>query len=96
MADIRLKNHTLTPDARVRWVVRRFGLAGHGRAAWQVGLLALALLLGAELAVAAALRGQGPAQALFERDPVAGGAYCLALCAYAAMPAWLASRRRAG
>lgn len=78
------------------WVVRRFGLAGHGRAAWQVGLLALALLLGAEVALAAALRGEGPVQALFERDPVAGGAYYLALCAYAAMPAWLASRRRAG
>lgn len=79
-----------------RWIVRRFALAGHGRAAWQVGLLALALLLGAEVALAAALRGQGPAQALLERDPVAGGAYYAALCAYAAMPAWLATRRRAG
>ena len=94
MADIRLKNHTLTPDARVRWVVRRFGLAGHGRAAWQVGLLALALLLGAEVALAAGLRGLNPVQALFERDPVAGVAYALALLAFAAMPAWMAKRVR--
>ena len=77
-----------------RWTGRRFEAARAVGGAWAVGLLALALLSGAEIALAAGLRGLSPAQALFDRDPVAGAAYALALLAYAAMPAWLASRGR--
>ena len=77
-----------------RWIVRHRAVAQRTRGAWIVGLLALLLLLGAELALAAGLRGLNPVQALFERDPVAGVAYALALLAFAAMPAWMAKRVR--
>ena len=75
-----------------RWIVRHRVVAQRTSGAWRVGLLALALLLGAEIALAAGLRGLPPAQALFDRDPVAGIAYALALLAYAVMPALMASR----
>ena len=75
-----------------RWIVRHRVVAQRTSGAWRVGLLALALLLGAEIALAAGLRGLTPAQALFDRDPVAGIAYALALLAYAVMPALMASR----
>ncbi|MBL8274273.1 MAG: hypothetical protein JNJ74_10695 [Xanthomonadales bacterium] len=75
-----------------RWIVRHRVVAQRTGGAWWVGLLALALLLGAEIALAAGLRGLTPAQALFDRDPVAGIAYALALLAYAVMPALMASR----
>lgn len=77
-----------------RWIVRHRAAAQGPRGAWAVGLLALALLLGAEIALAAVLRGLTPAQALFERDPVAGLAYAFALLAFAAMPGLLALRIR--
>ena len=75
-----------------RWIVRHRVVAQRTGGAWWVSLLALALLLGAEIALAAGLRGLTPAQALFDRDPVAGIAYALALLAYAVMPALMASR----
>lgn len=75
-----------------RWIVRHRVVAQRTSGAWWVGLLALVLLLGAEIALAAGLRGLTPAQALFDRDPVAGIAYALALLAFAVMPALMASR----
>lgn len=75
-----------------RWIVRHRVVAQRTSGAWRVGLLALALLLGAEIALAAGLRGLTPAQALFDRDPVAGIAYALALLAFAVMPALVATR----
>jgi hypothetical protein len=68
-----------------RAVVRRFALAP-GRPRLGAGLGALALLLAAELALAATLRGQAPAEALLDRDPVAGAAYGLALVVFALLP----------
>jgi hypothetical protein len=60
-----------------------------------VGLLALGLMLAAEIAVGVALRGESPAGALFSRDPVSGTAYYLALGAFALMP-WLLGGSRGG
>jgi len=55
-------------------------------AAVLVGLAALALLLCAELAVVAFVRGQTLADYVASRDPVSGSAYAIALLLFAAMP----------
>jgi hypothetical protein len=78
-----------------RWTNRRLAAgAGHGER-FAIGLIALGLMLGAELAVGVALRGARPAEALLERDPVSGTAYYLALGVFAILP-WLLGRRAAG
>jgi hypothetical protein len=67
--------------------------AGVGiRAAALVGLAALALLLCAELAVVALVRGQTLADYVASRDPVSGSAYALALLLFAAIPAVISQR----
>jgi len=74
-----------------RFVVARFALAPRAAVRLPVGLLALALMVAAELALAALLSGQSPAQAIAARDPVSGTVYLAMLVVYAAMP--LAVRR---
>ena len=77
-----------------QWVHRRFSAS---RASWRpllVGMVALLLMLAAELAVGIALRGLSPGEALFQRDPVAGTAYYVSLMLFGLMP-WLVSLRRA-
>lgn len=59
------------------------------------GVLALALLLGAELALVIALRGLTLEQYLASRDPVSGSAYVAALCVFMLAPAAAAWRFRA-
>jgi hypothetical protein len=71
-----------------RWVTRRFPAAP----AVRTGFAALALLLTAEIALGMALTGASLAQVLFDRDPVSGTAYYMALAAFAAMPWWLTRR----
>jgi len=51
------------------------------------GVLALALLLGAELALAFTLGGLTLEQYLYSRDPVSGAAYAVALCVFMLAPA---------
>jgi hypothetical protein len=68
-----------------RHVVRRFGLAP--KAALAVGLLALALLVGAELVLGAAI-----GRSVLDRDPVSGSVFAASLLVYAALP-WLHARR---
>lgn len=63
------------------------------RGAALVGLAALALLLGAELAVVAFVREQSLVDYVESRDPVSGSAYVLALLLFAAFPALVAHRR---
>jgi hypothetical protein len=75
-----------------RALISRSTGVGIGAAAL-VGLAALALLLCAELAVVAFVRGQTLADYVASRDPLSGFAYVLALLLFAAMPA-LISRRR--
>ena len=59
----------------------------------QVGGIALALLLGSEVGLAALLFGKTPTEALFHKDPVSGAAYYLSLVAFAVMP-WFMFRLR--
>ena len=73
-----------------RW---RLGVA----AALQGGVLALVLLLGAELTLVLGVRGLTLTQYLASRDPVAGAAYLTALCVFMLAPtavAWRFARRR--
>lgn len=69
-----------------RWLVRRHPRfdRGHRLAA---GVVALVLLLGAELAVAWLQGARGPAQVLAERDPVSGSVYLASLVFFAIAPA---------
>lgn len=76
-----------------RWRVRRTpGL----RAARQlaVGGLALLLLLAAECTLGFLLEQRGPLAVLFDRDPVAGSAYWVALIVFALAPWWFSRARR--
>jgi hypothetical protein len=68
-----------------RYVVRRFGLAAE--TSIFVGLLALALLLGAEVVLSAAM-----GRSVWDRDPVSGAVFLASLLLYAALP-WLHARR---
>jgi len=52
------------------------------------GLIALALLLAAEIALSVMLTGQSIGDYVASRDPVSGSVYALMLIVYAAMP-WL-------
>jgi hypothetical protein len=69
-----------------RWVVGRLRIPRGSRYRLPVGLVALALLLGAEMVVAFALRGVSLAEYLSSRDPLSGAVYLLALAAFAVMP----------
>lgn len=73
--------------------VRRWRL-GVG-AALAGGVLALALLLGAELTLVIALRGLTLEQYLASRDPVSGAAYVAALAVFMLAPVVVAWRLRA-
>ncbi|MCL7750237.1 hypothetical protein LV475_01270 [Guyparkeria hydrothermalis] len=73
-----------------RWTVRRFVLAT-GPARLGAGLLAVAWLLLAEIALVLGLRGLTLAESVAGRDPLAGSAYVLSLLIMAVMP-WLVSR----
>jgi hypothetical protein len=76
-----------------RWINRRF-LTGQGQSARLiVGVMALALLLLAEMLLGWTLRGLTPREAFLARDPVSGPAYYLSLCAFALMPWWLGRSR---
>lgn len=72
-------------------VVRRFP-SSSGRAQLGAGLLALALLLTAELGVVLGLRGLSLRDYIAGRDPLAGAVYAGMLLVFAAMP-WVRWRR---
>lgn len=69
-----------------RWVVRRFALLPSPRVRWRTGLIALALLIGAELSLALLLQGQSLGDYVASRDPVSGSVYLAMLGVFAAMP----------
>jgi hypothetical protein len=72
-----------------RLVVRRFALPRASLVRLRVGVLALGLMLVAELSLASALRGQSPGQWLAGRDPVSGSVYLAMLGVFAAMPPFI-------
>ena len=69
-------------------VVRRLGGAATASALRRVGILALVLLVSAELLLAVALAGRGLTDYVAGRDPVSGSVYLAMLGLFAAMP-WL-------
>jgi hypothetical protein len=72
-----------------RWINARF--SGERGRRLAIGLVALALLLLAEVVLGMWLRNLSLAQALLDRDPVSGTVYDLALGVFALMP-WLLER----
>jgi hypothetical protein len=70
-----------------RRVTRRFALPARSRSRWAVGLMALAMLMAAELMLSVALTGRSVGEYLAGRDPVSGSVYLLMLAVFAAMPA---------
>ena len=71
-----------------RWVVRRFQISRGARRRLPVGLIALLLLLVAEVLVVVLIRGLSLEEYIASRDPVAGAVYLGALAIFALMP-WL-------
>jgi len=71
-----------------RWIAERFTLRARPvPVRLATGLVALALLLAAELGLVLSLRGLTVTEYLQTRDPVSGTAYALSLLVFAAMPA---------
>jgi hypothetical protein len=80
--------------AAARWLVRHTLPDNRTTHTLSIGLLALSLVLTADLAVGMFLRGMSAREVFFRRDPVSGTAYYLSLVLFALMPTLLAIRRR--
>ena len=78
-----------------RYVARRFALPSTYGIRVSVGVLALALLVAAELLLTLAIQSQTLGQFIASRNPVSGAVYLLMLGLFALMPAILA-RAQAG
>jgi hypothetical protein len=76
-----------------RFVLRHFGLGASASRALGAGLLALALLVAAELTLAFVVSGLTPGQYITTRDPVSGSVYLALLMVFALAPWWLARGR---
>ena len=73
-----------------RYISRRFELPQSSSIRLLVGLLALVLLVTAELSFALILRGESIGQYIASRDPVSGSVYLAMLVLFALMPVILA------
>ena len=69
-----------------RFVIRRFAVPFSIAARISTGLLALSLLLAAELLLALVLQDRSLADYIASRDPVSGSVYLLMLVLFALMP----------
>ena len=69
-----------------RFTIKRFALPPTVPARLGTGVLALGLLVAAELLLAALLQGRSPAEYVASRDPVSGSVYAGMLVLFAAMP----------
>lgn len=76
-------------------VLRRFPAVRPGARSAGVGLVALCLLVAAELGLALVIQDRSLGDYLASRDPVSGSVYVALLLVYAAMP-WLRRRGVAG
>ena len=72
-----------------RYVIKRFTLPRSLAVRLQVGFLALALSIAAEILLAVVLQSQSIAQYIASRDPVSGTVYLLLLLVFALMPSLL-------
>ena len=77
-----------------RFVIRRFTVPPSIAARLGTGLLALALLLAAELLLAVALQDRALADYVASRDPVSGSVYLAMLVLLALMPAFIGQKDR--
>ena len=75
-----------------QWVVHRLAVPPKIWARMGMGLVALGLLLIAEVGLVFQLRGLSIPEYLAGRDPVSGTVYLLMLCVFAAMP-WLVAMK---
>ncbi len=73
-----------------RWTVRKFHVSPGWRPRIAMGLVALGLLLCAELTLVLGLRGLSLAEYVASREPVSGTVYVVLLLAFAFMPAFVA------
>lgn len=73
-----------------RYVANRFALAPAYRIRLSTGVLALVLLVAAELLLTLVLQDQSPGQYIASRDPVSGAVYLAMLVLFALMPFILA------
>ncbi len=78
--------------AAARFVTRRFAVPVRAAPRLVMGLLALALLVTAELSFALLLGNSSLGAYLASRDPVSGSVYLALLGVMAAMPLWLGRR----
>ncbi|MBM4254966.1 MAG: hypothetical protein FJ147_03615 [Deltaproteobacteria bacterium] len=69
-----------------RWLYRRFATAITLHAWLAVGLLAMGLVLVADVFVGVGLRGMALTEVMFNRDPVSGTVYYVLLVVFALMP----------
>lgn len=72
--------------AAARWIVRH-KLSGRQSTALPIGLIAMGLVLLADLGVGVWLRGMSATEVILHRDPVSGAAYYAALLLFAVTPA---------
>lgn len=79
-----------------RFIVRRFSLPQETGSRLVVGLLALGLLIAAEILLAVALQERSLAEYVASRDPVSGTVYLLMLGVFALMPWAISLRRQSG
>ena len=77
-----------------RWVIRRLALPPAAGSRFGMGVIALTLMLAAELSLVLRLRGMTRADSFAARDPVSGLAYYLSLAVFALMPLYLRPRKR--
>ena len=75
-----------------RWALDRFKVGAAPLKVLAMGIIALALLVIAEVLAVLWLRGLSISEYVQDRDPVSGTAYLLMLAIFALMP-WLVSRR---
>jgi hypothetical protein len=69
-----------------RFIARRFALPAATSARLRVGLLALGLLLAAEVSLAIAIQDRSLGEYIASRDPVSGTVYLAMLVLFALMP----------
>jgi hypothetical protein len=70
------------------WTNRRFAHINRPLSRLSIGLIALMLIIVAEIVVGIVLRGMSPIEILINRDPISGGVYYASLIIFAIMP-WL-------
>jgi len=75
-----------------RFVVRRFSISPGVGPRVAVGIVALALLVAAELVTAYGLQGLEPSDYIASRDPISGAVYVAMLVIFALMPALVLRR----